>query len=416
MKKTKTILLLILVLTMIGMPLVYASYDSTKAVAMSVGTDYSGTWPWESDIDTTQDAIDAQAAFANMGFNSYYQSIPTYQYLRGNNPYTGSPRMESRILFFSGHGNYQSVTYDYKKYSGDYKTGVFWYYNYDSPTSGYKYAGIYSYNMNKVKLAIFGACQTAFGTDNIAKRANTAGAGTTLGWSVSIGSTSHSQWFNNFFTKLKQSGRTVQSAVDYANSFSYSDNGVKNVIVYGDTTYVPTWNTSSSTSSNNPSQSDRGNTTNILLSDISNINSNKTIIEDYIKENMNKDFKIDDYSLEINGEGNRKYYDLKLLVNGAKTNSAYTIVIENNTIVEIIDNTIESFDWKNVKENTISKEEQSRIANEIKEKVEKNDNYKVMSQKIETIYDIDYSEYKTLILTEVKEKSTNTLFVMEDLL
>ncbi len=414
MKNKFYFITLIIFITLLTAQIVHAAYDPNRGVAMSVGTDYSGFWPWQADIDTTQDAINAQTAFASMYYNSYYQNIPTYQYLRGNNPYTGKPRMESKVLFFSGHGNNQSMTYNYKQQGGDNKTGIWWGYNWDSSSSGYKYAGIYSYNMNNVRLAIFGGCQTALGQDNLAKRANTSGVGTSMGWSVSIGASSHSQWFNNFFVELKKSGRTVQTAVNYANGFSYSDNGVKNVVIYGNTQYVPTWD------------SDIYKATNIL--DIEKIeyipnyklkNSYedkelKDFLNYFIKENINKNFNIDDYSYEINGTNITKYYDLNYLYNGAKTSSSYTIIVENDIVIKIIDNTktFDQIENKNMITDSDRKQNLLDIKNEV---LKQNKNYEIVSQKDEVIYDINDGKYKILSFTEIKDIETQTFYVLENI-
>lgn len=410
--KKNLIIIMTLLIALVNIQIVNAAYDPNHGVAMSVGTNYSSTL--QSDIDTTQDAINAQTAFASMGFNSYYQNVPTYQYLRGNNPYTGLPRMESKILFFSGHGNYNSITFNYKKQGGDKKTGIWWENNYDSSNSGYKYAGIYSYNMNKVKLAIFGACQTASAFDNIAKRANDKGVETSLGWSVSIAAASHSQWFNNFFTELKKSGRTVQAAINYANSISYVDNRVKNVVIYGNPQYTPTWDTGLQSINQPLSYKQKEYVVSRKIEKTFDENNIKNIINTIIKEKISKDFNINDYYYEINGSGNTKYIDLSYMFNGAKTSSSYTIVIENNIITRIVDNTKPI--PQNSLKNTITDLNVKNYLNDIKKKLlSENKNYEIISQKSEIIYDIYDTKYKVLSFTEVKDVETQTFYVYENI-
>lgn len=418
MKKRITFIFVCVLLFILGIECAYA-YNASRGTAYSIGTDYSGFWPWQGDINTSQDAILAQTTFGTMGFNSYYNTMPTYQYMRGNNPYTGFPRMESKILFLSGHGNYNHIAFNYKQNGGDYMTGVYYGYNWDS-SSGYKYAGIYSYNMNKVGLIVFGACKTANGLDNISKRANSIGARTTIGWTVSISADSHSKWFQNFLYELSKSGRIVNAAVNYANSFSYNDNGVKNMIVYGDTQYVPTWDVGSETMylvTNHQPQNTRY-YVKIKLEKNYTMDSLGEIINSYIQNNIDKNFDIKNYMFEINGEGTRKYYDFNLLINGAMSDSAYTVVIDDNEIVEIVDNTkeivnnISSFSL-----DAVYDVKQKRMADEIRNNINKlNYNYELVSQKIKTIYISKENKYKTLILSEIFDKLTQSYFVREDIL
>lgn len=69
-------------------------------------------------------------------------------------------------------------------------------------------------------------------TNNITSKSVSQGAKTAVGWTVSIGASSHSQWLSRYNNYLA-AGYTVSQAVNYANSFSYTDNGVKNAKIYG---------------------------------------------------------------------------------------------------------------------------------------------------------------------------------------
>lgn len=273
--------------------------------------------------------------------------------------------------------------------------------------------------MSKVKLIIFGGCYTALGSDNIAKRANTRGARTSLGWTVSIGASSHSEWFDNFLYRLS-GGRTVQAAVNYTNDFSYDDNGVKNVVIYGDGNYVPSWDNGVATYSlpSNLRSDNKRYEVSIELENNYTIDNIKEKIDSYIKNNLDNEFDINNYQYDITGTGNKKYYDFKLLINGAISDSAYTIIVENNEIVAIVDNTKEiSNNISTYSSNNINSDEQEELANKIKNNIiEENSNYEVISQKLKNIYISEENAYKTLILTEVHDKLTDSYFVKEDIL
>lgn len=140
--------------------------------------------------------------------------------------------MESEILFFSGHANTDNIAWNYKGNGGDYKTGVYMGYNLDS-TTGYKYAGLKSFNMNKVNLITFAGCKTALGTSNITKTAADKGVTTAVGWPDSIEASSHTTWLSRYSSQFTTGIKTVKNAVDYANSFTYSDNLDMNAKIYG---------------------------------------------------------------------------------------------------------------------------------------------------------------------------------------
>ena len=291
-------------------------------------------------------------------------------------------------------------------------------------SSGYKYAGLESYSMNKSALIIFAGCLTASSVTptNIAQRANQLGVRTTLGWITSVDSTAHTLWLNAFHRKIAQSG-SVKVAVDYANSLSYTDNRVKNVVIYGDTTYTPAWDNGASTLSLlKASQSllniiEQPNLYNTSIQ----LNSNYTpedvdiLVENYIKNNIDEKFELDNYTREISG-ANNQYYDYKLLVNGAISDSAYTIVIDNNTIASIIDNTkeINSASASLHRTNSI---QSSVTADSIKnDLLEKNPSYEIVKQDVKEIYLSEEGVFKTYILTEVYDTISNSYLVYSNII
>lgn len=203
------------------------SFAASNTDAWSVGTYYKDGYinGLIGSVDTTEDARTAADFYGSMGYRSSYSTDPTYQIMRGkfsNNNY----RMESAVQFYSGHANYQCIAYNYNNSGGDYKTGLYYGNNYDSST-GYKYAGINSYNLSNVKLITFAGCNTATnGDDNIVAKAHNAGATTTIGWTKSIGAGSHTNWLKRYNDYLNK-GYTVEQAMSHADSYTYLDSDVK---------------------------------------------------------------------------------------------------------------------------------------------------------------------------------------------
>ena len=153
-------------------------FAATK-YAYSIGTDYSTLF--HSDIDTSQDAINAANIFGKLGYTSYYNVKPTVNYMKGNAP-NGSRRLGCEIVFLSGHGNSQLMSFNYKRKGGDYGTGIIQGRDWKSKDTGYTYAGVKDCNMSKTKLFVLAGCQTAKGSNNITRDVVKNGADSAVGW------------------------------------------------------------------------------------------------------------------------------------------------------------------------------------------------------------------------------------------
>lgn len=101
---------------------VVTAYASGGNYAYSIGTNYDGGL-FDSDIDTSGDATYAATAFSLTGYSSYYNIQPTVSYMIGDNP-LGNARLENNIIFLSGHGNKDHMSFNYKKKDGNHATGV----------------------------------------------------------------------------------------------------------------------------------------------------------------------------------------------------------------------------------------------------------------------------------------------------
>ncbi|WP_113675828.1 hypothetical protein [Vallitalea guaymasensis] len=303
---------------------VFASNFDSRA--LSVGTNYKdGGIFGLGNVDTSIDAQRASGDYDAAGYHSFYITEPTYDFLRGQWG-NKTDRMSSEILFFSGHANNQCVAFNYNNEGGDYKTGVYYKENFDS-TSGYKYAGVQSYDLTNTKLITFAGCKTAYGNDNITKSAHDEGAEVTLGWTKKVAAGSHSNWLERYNDYLGK-GYTVKESIDHADNYMYLDSAVKSHKLYGnedlrlcESTETKALNlTENNRNYNIPYQSDN----------------------DIIKElkKINPDFNIDDYEVNKIKNQNNILVEYYYKVNGIKSISGYVVNIEENNIINISDNSI----------------------------------------------------------------------------
>lgn len=326
--KLKKIICTALSLTLIGtlfVPTLSASAAGNHA--FSVGTNY-GLF----DVNTSSDATNACDLYAIAGYTSNYTTEPTVSIMRGNFQ-DGTKRIQSDILFFSGHGNTNSVVFNFKNKGGNYKTGVYNSEDWTSTSSGYGYVGLKG-NMGSVKLITLAACETASGTNNITRYAKDQGADAAVGWTTTVGASSHTKWLARYNDKLA-TGSTVYAAISYANSFSYSDNAVKNAYVYGNGNITIKRTRSAAYAAEEANLHEIA-TEKALVANSNglNINAVTAMLEKSVDNFDSTCFK------PVTHKNGEDYYtvDYIQMVNGFETNSCITVLIQNNTIDKVIDN------------------------------------------------------------------------------
>ncbi len=304
------------VMILVGLALVPSAkaLASTNSNAWSVGAKYSEKI---GDIDTRSDAKTAADYYGSLGYNSYYSYEPTYQIMRGQFQ-NGYKRMESAIQFYSGHGNYDHIAFNANNLGGDYKTGVYYGSDFDSST-GYKYAGVQSYDFSGVKLITFAACDTASTDDNICKRAYDNGAKTTIGWTKTVGAGSHTNWLKRYNDYLNK-GYTVKQSAAHADSYSYVDKNVKAYKIYGDENLKLTKQTKgikvfSKTGERKPSYK-------VSFTD-------ETVLYSEMAKRI-KGFDIKEYDICHTENGLYLVIDLEKQLDGIRTTEGYTIIVEND--------------------------------------------------------------------------------------
>lgn len=306
----------IMILVLFIMFLLFLGSKSLAAngTAFSMGALFDG-------IDTRPETLHASRCYTSMGYNSSYSTSPTYDLLIGSA--NGSKRLESDILFISGHGREDG------KRIRVLNTGVIT----GSTSNGF--VGVNNINWNTTKLVVYAACLTAKTGENnhISLETYRKGADTVLGWHQEIGATSHTKWLNRFNSHLA-SGNSFSSSFQYASSFNdYSDNRVKDLGVYGD------WNTTYSTKKTDVME----NTNTITVTeDIEFTKENQNIegIKELVKS-INPNFNEDDYKLDIfnlNEKDNFFTIDFIHRINGFTTDLGYNIAVSNGKVTSITDN------------------------------------------------------------------------------
>lgn len=333
MKKFKNALYVLLAIVVISATIrpTTVAY-AANAMAFSVGTDYGG---WFG-VDTTSDATNAADLYTIAGYESYYSTKPTVSILKGNFK-NGIKRMRSDVLFFSGHGNYDHVGFNYDGKGEEYATGV--YYTTDfRTTDGYELVGL-SGNMDSVKLVTFAACLTASNNDNnITAKAVGYGADTAVGWSSSINAGSHSNWLARYNDKLA-TGSTVLEAVTYANSFTYLDSDVKDARIYGDRSLVIKL-TSGATALDEDFSLEKIDVKSPVVANVTDGLTEESIVS--AARNNLPDFDPNDYEINIYNICDNCYtVDLVFSLGNIRTSSCYTMTIIDGKITEIVDNTFD---------------------------------------------------------------------------
>lgn len=375
--------------------------------AFSVGTNYDYT------VNTSSDAKKACDSYALAGYSSYYSTQPTIDIMKGTFK-NGTKRMQSDILFFSGHGNNECMSFNYLGNNGKYKTGVYYKDDYNS-SSGYQYVGIND-NMSHVKLVTYAGCETASNNyNNITCNSTSKGAECAVGWTTTVAAGSHSNWLERYNDKLA-SGYSVISAIGYANSFTYLDNNVKNARISGKSNL--TIKTSKSILSNFSTEELKF----IPLSKSINVmNKDKidtTIITDIIKK-YNCDFDKENIKTEIHQitDGNDFTIDFIEMYNGIETNSTYVATINNGILENIVDNHYDSFSNSNklisAKTSLFSRKSIDNISKTAQNETFKLGATEIINQTNKYFYDCNTDTLKLIIYTEYFFDNTTSKGVSE---
>ncbi|MCR5836987.1 MAG: hypothetical protein K6G88_10820 [Lachnospiraceae bacterium] len=363
-----------------------SNINAATKYAYSIGTDYG------DNVDTSKDAKNAATSFGKLGYKSYYNTKPTVSYMKGNAP-NGRRRLGCEIVFLSGHATSTYMSFNYRNKGGDYATGIIQGKDWESPSTHYKYAGVDDCDMSKTKLFVLAGCETARGGDNITKDIVQNGAKTALGWTTKISCASHSEWLKKFFTKLESKVRVID-AVNYANSFSYSDSNVKNTWIYGDTkNIVSLTDTKKSTYDERLTKCNSTLLVNNHMSE-SNLRSTLSMIL------LNSSVKIDLNNYKIKKHGT--VIDLILMVDGCETNTGYTLIVENNRVKEIYNNEIHNNLMYGIIKKPIITDNLKKNKLEIEKTIVEKSGYTVISQESKLIYNVNNNSFEYYVFTDYR--------------
>lgn len=388
MFKRKIILILALVILFYDSHVfAYGSYNNKTA--LSVGASYSDLTSSVSHANYSYDT------FVDMGLTTKKITNTTMSNMTSSHG-NGTSYLESGIVFLCGHAGYNNMGFS-NDVTVDVNSSIF------NTTIGIRY-----YNNSKSALIIFGGCETAKQNyNNLASAAYSHGAQTTMGWTTELNIGSYKNWNKRFDNKIKDKTTSSLAAAQYASSFTYLFNNVKNYKLYGGYNNNP-WYYMTTMQIANP----MNNSQLFQNNNISELRSNN-----YIKEQI-KDINLDNFKLEINGV-HETYYDYVLYVNDIRTSLGYTVVENNKTNTFSIFDNMNNYDYEEIRRkissknlndnqfknarnsilNNISnnkKDDNYEITNEIKYyDVEKNQVYYVIE--VKTIYaenDVIYTNYE----------------------
>lgn len=246
-------------------------------------------------------------------------------------------RLDSAIIYFAGHGDGLSIDLGYGM-------GI-------SNGTGKDYKNIENLDFNQVQLGVLSACYSAVpGIPSIAKQINDNGAACTIGWKEDVQSPSLKDFNAKFFEHL-----------DNGNNFENTAAGAENDLTNGSTlpSYHPTatvfnyeffgnkQNTIEKLS-NKQSENKKGIESllhegleqYVITDDVSykHMSGEYGEIENYIKENINNEFNLNDYTIYEKERSKTVQYKpvyFRYNLNGIETDFGYNILIENDKAVLI---------------------------------------------------------------------------------
>lgn len=397
--------------------------SAATGYVFTVGTKYDDSGSPNSDSRAT--AIYAGNYFEGMGYTK--RTLP----LNSGNYFTYSDFMgtisgsrywfQADITYYVGHASYSNVSWKYNT-----NPGIMFAYSSGTAT-GYTVVPVTSYSMSQTRLAVFMGCLTGSQSSNISSVTYSRGAKSTVGWTTDVPAPETTTWTGRFLGKLVVNN-TVQQAVTYANSFTYTYPLIKNAKAWGGSTTVPIVSSlktalSLGLTSDNITIAENDNREHIINATIDDKLSKESNIEillgNIIKSKVSSNFNQDDFIVKtsqeqfVNSKNTEvtKIYDFYLKIGGIRTNIGYTVFVEGNTVTSIYDN-MKNYDVTTLKANnimTIKEKSQnfseSRIVN-MRAKALNRGDYITTILDEEKIYNVE--ENKTYYIIVVKETDSIT--------
>ena len=404
-------------------------FNSTICFAAEYAYSYGMLYHGVGEINTSKDAQDAATEFGIAGYSSYYNTYPKWSYVNGLNPNTNDYRIKSQIFFFSGHGTGGRILFHpYETMAEQENFHITT--NFTQPTSKNSLR-LSNFSLTNVKLMTFGACNSANNDagypqtrGNLIDTAVSRGAKTAVGWTVSVGTASHTAWLKRYTGELAL-GQSVQQAIDYANAFDYSDPNVEKYRVAGNkdlkiSSYSATLFSSNLNADNmkinivdgNNIYTQNGVTKGIsfdenlkeeLKININNVDINR--IEKLLSKYTN--IKIKKVNFRISVESiNDNQYVIKMIetIGDIDTNSRIIINVNDGNIRSIFDST-KDIKIKNDSfyKNMIKKEIKEKAKNKLKEKISNEKEFKIISEDEKIYYDCEKNQFVYALYYDIKQ-------------
>lgn len=292
------------------------------------------------DAEVQTAMLTAKLAYDMRGYDTHSLTNPS-------SLLTLSNAIANNVQLYFCHGNSDMVTFE----EGGLTVNPSGYYAITFPEDGNNPVNLYFHSINSIdwtnkKLITLASCNSGGnGTasqDSIAYKMANLGAQMVVGWYTGLNNESGPDWLNHYHDKLAQ-GATVQEAISYASSQFYVYGNVRNTHLCYNTISALSDENISTISTNDTEEI---NNKNILLEkDISQFNA--SYAEELIKMD-NSNFNIDNYEKRIS-EGSyssdistgivqkeESYIDYVLKMGDFITNSAYTVVLDNNNNIKEI--------------------------------------------------------------------------------
>ncbi len=341
-----------------------------------------------NNINTTNHVNDAADAYDSCGYSGSRRLIdPSYTLLLSN--------LAAEVQFFSSHGNVDNITFA--------RSGIR--VGNEATYGNLEYIGTNNVNLweNNTILVTYAGCYTAgnlaFDSNSITYVTALEGAEITYGFKNEIFPDSLENWARRYNNKLAD-GYGVQEAAEYANSFIYVHDTVKegHIVHHGNTNVkIGNYhNTKSSLLNNITNNTERINTLSISNKNLD--SSNENIVA--VLKDSNKKFNVEDYEISRRTMGSTnvntgetdeiEYIDVKLKVGDFVTNAGYTIKAVDGKIEKVFDNNINI----EVQDSALKNKNEFKVANFAKAE--------------------DISELKNKAIDEVKNTYLNTDTIVED--
>jgi|GEM_PF-6957722 len=277
---------------------------------------------------------------------------------------------------------------------------------------GYDYTGINNFYMNKTDIVIFLSCNTGEGSDNLVTAAKSQGSKVSIGWKEKIYDDA-AMWVERFMISLN-SGGTINTAIDYANSYLYPHSSSKAYyIALGNASYknMTLKNLQSQSIVNIRSENERK---------IYTLNGNYNYSQ--LEEELKRKFSIENIKdYEVNYTKNESYdiIDYTLLINGFKSQLGYTVFKYPDKII-IYDNTTNEIEQinnyaKNVTTNNNLSFNKTEIIEQVlaqyTEKFNKLSNKKINLESTLKRFDISNNKYYFDINVMITDEVQNTSYI-----